>query len=47
MNLDFAKLLGQGKGSVHGIDSSEGMIQSARERCEGLDNCTFEGMTRF
>lgn len=44
LNLDFAKFLAEGTGSVHGIDSSAKMIASARDLCKDYNNCTFEGM---
>ena len=43
LNLEFGKLLAQGKGSVHGVDSSAAMIQSAQELCKDMPNCTFDG----
>ncbi|OAR01676.1 hypothetical protein LLEC1_06415, partial [Akanthomyces lecanii] len=43
LNLDFAKVLSQGKGSIHGIDSSAAMIDAAKDRCKEHPNATFEG----
>lgn len=43
LNKEFAKVLAQGSGSVHGIDSSDAMIQSAKELCKDEKNATFEG----
>jgi hypothetical protein len=43
LNLEFGKLLAQGKGSVHGVDKSAAMIKSAQELCKDRPNCTFEG----
>ncbi|KAF5680815.1 hypothetical protein FHETE_203 [Fusarium heterosporum] len=37
LNAEFAKILAQGTGSMHGIDSSDSMIQAARELCKVLD----------
>ncbi|KAH8179441.1 WLM domain-containing protein [Sarocladium implicatum] len=42
LNLEFGKLLAQGKGSVHGVDKSAAMIKSAQELCKDRPNCTFE-----
>lgn len=41
----MAEILAKGKGSLHGIDSSPSMIQSAAEivKKTGATNCTFEG----
>ncbi|KAJ4164315.1 hypothetical protein LMH87_005992 [Akanthomyces muscarius] len=42
LNLEFAKVLSQGKGSIHGIDSSAAMIEAAKELCKEHPNATFE-----
>ncbi|KFA67187.1 hypothetical protein S40285_10288 [Stachybotrys chlorohalonatus IBT 40285] len=42
LDAEFSKVLAQGAGTLHGIDSSESMIQSARELCADAPNCTFE-----
>ncbi|KAM5355538.1 hypothetical protein ACJ41O_002184 [Fusarium nematophilum] len=42
LNAEFAKLLAQGSGSMHGVDSSPSMIDAARRLCEGAENSTFE-----
>ncbi|OAA73854.1 methyltransferase [Cordyceps fumosorosea ARSEF 2679] len=42
LNLEFAKVLSQGKGSIHGIDSSAAMISAAKELCKEYPNATFE-----
>jgi ubiquinone/menaquinone biosynthesis C-methylase UbiE len=44
LNIEFGKLVAQGKGSVHGIDSSAAMIKSAQELCKDVPTCTFEGI---
>ena len=46
MDLELAKILAQGKGSVHGIDGSDAMIAAANELCKEAPNCTFEGTVR-
>jgi ubiquinone/menaquinone biosynthesis C-methylase UbiE len=43
LNLEFGKLVAQGNGAVHGIDSSAAMINAAKERCKDVPVCTFEG----
>lgn len=45
LTVDIGKVLSQGKGSLHGIDSSPSMIQAADQIVakDGLKNCTFEG----
>lgn len=45
LTVDIGKVLSQGKGSLHGIDSSPAMIQAADQIVgkDGLKNCTFEG----
>lgn len=43
LNADFAKVLAQGSGHVHGIDSSPAMIEAAKELCKDSPNATFEG----
>lgn len=48
LNLDMARIVAQGSGRVHGIDSSPAMIAAATAAAEsaGLANkCTFEGKT--
>lgn len=49
LDIDIAKTLSQGKGSLHGIDSSPAMIQAADQAAakDGLKNCTFEGKAAF
>ncbi|KAJ3510480.1 hypothetical protein NM208_g15524 [Fusarium decemcellulare] len=42
LNADFAKILAQGSGSMHGVDSSASMIEAAQERCKDSRNSTFE-----
>jgi ubiquinone/menaquinone biosynthesis C-methylase UbiE len=42
LNVEFAKILAQGSGSMHGIDSSPSMIEAARELCKDAKNSTFE-----
>ncbi|KAJ3473158.1 hypothetical protein NLG97_g10482 [Lecanicillium saksenae] len=42
LNLEFAKALAQGKGTIHGIDSSAAMIDAAKELCKDHPNATFE-----
>ncbi|CEJ88825.1 hypothetical protein VHEMI04853 [[Torrubiella] hemipterigena] len=42
LNAEFAKVLANGTGSVHGIDSSPAMIDAARELCKDSKNATFE-----
>lgn len=44
LNVEFAKVLATGTGSVHGIDSSPAMIEAARELCKDSKNATFEGL---
>jgi hypothetical protein len=44
LNIEFGKLVAQGKGSIHGIDSSAAMIKSAQELCKDVPTCTFEGL---
>lgn len=44
LNADFAKVLAQGNGSMHGIDSSASMIEAARELCRDSNKSTFESM---
>ncbi|KAM0667335.1 hypothetical protein ACQRIU_003200 [Beauveria bassiana] len=44
LNLEFAKVLSQGKGTIHGIDSSAAMIDAAKDLCKEHPNATFEGM---
>ena len=44
LNAEFAKVLAQGNGSVHGIDSSPAMIDAARKLCQDSPQATFEGM---
>jgi ubiquinone/menaquinone biosynthesis C-methylase UbiE len=43
LNLEFAKVLSQGKGSIHGIDSSASMIDASKKLCKDFPNATFEG----
>lgn len=43
LNVEFAKLLAQGTGTQHGIDSSASMIETARELSKEFSNTTFEG----
>ena len=43
LNLEFAKALSQGSGSIHGIDSSAAMIDAAEKLCKDFPNATFEG----
>ncbi|EGY15658.1 methyltransferase [Verticillium dahliae VdLs.17] len=46
LNIEFAKVLSQGQGAVHGIDASPSMISAAARAAEaapGGDRCTFEG----
>ncbi|KAK1529239.1 methyltransferase [Colletotrichum costaricense] len=44
LDVDFGKVLSQGKGSLHGIDASPGMISAAKNAVSaaGLSNCEFE-----
>ncbi|KAJ6785750.1 hypothetical protein PWT90_04840 [Aphanocladium album] len=42
LNLEFAKVLAQGKGTIHGIDSSAAMIDAAKALCKEYPNATFE-----
>ncbi|KAF5689492.1 WSS1-like protein [Fusarium circinatum] len=42
LNAEFAKILAQGSGSMHGIDSSASMIEAARELCKDSQNSTFD-----
>ncbi|KAJ9151795.1 S-adenosyl-L-methionine-dependent methyltransferase [Pleurostoma richardsiae] len=44
LDLEIAKVLGQGKGRLHGQDSSPSMIEAAKEAHKkiGVDFCTFE-----
>ncbi|ATY64889.1 methyltransferase [Cordyceps militaris] len=44
LNLEFSKVLSEGKGSIHGIDSSAAMIVAARDLCKEHPNATFKGM---
>lgn len=44
LNIEFAKVLAQGNGSVHGIDSSPAMIDAAKKLCQDTPQATFEGM---
>ena len=48
LNLEFAKTLSGGTGKVHGIDSSEAMINAAKKAAAAdpaaSKTCTFEGM---
>lgn len=45
LDVEFGKVLSQGKGSLHGIDASPGMISAAKKAVSaaGLSNCEFEG----
>lgn len=43
LNAEFAKVLAQGSGSMHGVDSSASMIEAARELCKGSQNSSFDG----
>lgn len=43
LDLEFSKVLAQGSGSLHGIDSSAAMIEAAQELCRDTKNITFEG----
>ncbi|KAK1716537.1 methyltransferase [Colletotrichum lupini] len=44
LDVEFGKVLSQGKGSLHGIDASPGMISAAKNAVSaaGLSNCEFE-----
>ncbi|KAF4457940.1 hypothetical protein F53441_195 [Fusarium austroafricanum] len=42
LNAEFSKILAQGSGSMHGIDSSASMIQAARELCKDSKNSSFD-----
>ncbi|RGP74836.1 DNA damage response wss1 [Fusarium longipes] len=42
LNAEFAKILSQGNGSMHGIDSSVSMIGAAQELCKDHRNSTFQ-----
>ncbi|KXH37097.1 methyltransferase [Colletotrichum simmondsii] len=44
LDVEFGKVLSQGKGSLHGIDASRGMISAAKKAVSaaGLSNCEFE-----
>ncbi|KAF5600992.1 hypothetical protein FPANT_1856 [Fusarium pseudoanthophilum] len=42
LNAEFAKILAQGSGSMHGVDSSASMIEAARELCKDSQNSTFD-----
>ncbi|XWW99759.1 hypothetical protein V2A60_007771 [Cordyceps javanica] len=42
LNLEFAKVLSRGNGSIHGIDSSAAMIDAAKDLCKEHPNATFE-----
>jgi hypothetical protein len=48
LNIEFAKTLSKGTGKVHGIDSSEAMINAAKKAAAAdpaaSKTCTFEGM---
>ncbi|OHW94166.1 methyltransferase type 11 [Colletotrichum incanum] len=46
LDVDFGKILAQGKGSLHGIDASPAMISAAKKAVEGagLSNCEFEAL---
>ncbi|KAF4125204.1 Methyltransferase domain [Geosmithia morbida] len=41
LDLEFSKVVAQGKGSVYGFDSSAAMIEAARKLCSGTNNTTF------
>lgn len=47
LDIQIAQILAQGKGRLHGIDSSKAMIAAARKKAEEDDaargRCTFEG----
>lgn len=45
LDVEFGKTLAQGKGSLHGIDSSPSMITAAKKLVEDADlsNCQFQG----
>jgi hypothetical protein len=45
LDVEFAKVLSEGTGSLHGIDSSEAMIEAAKKLCKDSDKCTFTGRT--
>ncbi|OHE96722.1 methyltransferase [Colletotrichum orchidophilum] len=44
LDVEFGKVLSQGKGSLHGIDASPAMISAAKKAVQvaGLSNCEFE-----
>ncbi|KAF4970506.1 hypothetical protein FSARC_2474 [Fusarium sarcochroum] len=44
LNVEFAKILAQGNGSMHGVDSSASMIEAARELCKDYSNSTFDAL---
>lgn len=43
LDLKFAMLLARGKGSIHGLDSSDKMIAAARALCKDQTRASFEG----
>ena len=45
LDVEMAKVLAQGKGKLHGIDSSRAMIDASVKAIQdsGVDNSTFEG----
>ncbi|KXH62803.1 methyltransferase domain-containing protein, partial [Colletotrichum salicis] len=49
LDVEFGKVLSQGKGSLHGIDASPGMISAAKKAVSaaGLSNCEFEGTALY
>ena len=49
IDLQFADVLAQGAGRLHGIDSSVAMIEAAEKATNdaGIANATFEGASRL
>jgi hypothetical protein len=48
LNVEMARVVAQGSGRIHGIDSSPAMIAAAQKAAESAalaDRCTFEGTT--
>ncbi|KAF7561818.1 hypothetical protein G7046_g2302 [Stylonectria norvegica] len=42
LDLDFANLLAQGTGSVHGTDNSPAMVEASKQLCKDTTNATFQ-----
>lgn len=45
LDVEFGRVLAEGSGSLHGVDSSPAMIDAARKAVgdAGLQKCTFDG----